>query len=117
MTPYIRQDVNQQNEGSIALPSELIESVNLTHGNVYVFTAMATWCQSCRNHIVQQHKPQYELLAADSGRSQAFLKLAADSLGSAELPFSIIVDGHGKVIRVLAGIPTISQLRQAKTNH
>jgi thiol-disulfide isomerase/thioredoxin len=113
---------------------------------IAVYTAMATWCSTCRSHIpdisrikesfhgeipvyaipidpeddakklaeyVQEFKPDYDLLEPDIDRSQRFVQFAEEVMGSADLPFSVIVSANGTVLQVEKGLPTLSELRKA----
>lgn len=117
----------------------------VTNG-IAVYTAMATWCTSCRKHLpdlarikesfdgnlpvyaipidaqddsvrlsryMQQFRPAYELLQPDADRTKSFMGIAQESIGDASIPFSVLVAADGTVIKVIHGLPTISELRQA----
>jgi thiol-disulfide isomerase/thioredoxin len=64
---------------------------------------------------VQAKRPPYEMLAAiGAGEKQAVSEFLAEELQMVNpvLPSSVITDADGKVLEVMQGIPTLSQLRK-----
>jgi len=113
---------------------------------VRVFTAMATWCDSCKKHFpdfmrideafdgsipvyaipidvkddseklaeyMQKFSPAYNLLNPDENRGKQFIEFVQQELGTAIVPFSVVVSADDTVMQVLHGVPTISGLRKA----
>ncbi len=62
-----------------------------------------------------QYEPAYRLLTSlDESDRQAVEQLVIDKFGeAAPLPATILTDAHGRVLETFAGVPTLSEARQA----
>ena len=62
---------------------------------------------------MEKHQPPYELYSSVSfSERKVFSDLIIERIGSDVLPATIIVDEKGTVLSVIAGVPTISDLKQ-----
>jgi thiol-disulfide isomerase/thioredoxin len=61
---------------------------------------------------VQANQPPYKLLPSDKGNAKKFVEYVVSEIGSAKLPSTMIVGLGGKVLRVLPGVPTVSDIEQ-----
>ena len=62
---------------------------------------------------LEKHQPPYELhRSATPTERQAFSESVIQKIGSDVLPATLIMDGKGTVLSVIAGVPTISDLKQ-----
>ena len=112
-----------------------------------IFTTMATWCASCRQHLPQlkhlketvgsetieivavpvdekddlqkltayvaKWQPPYRMLLEIDSRDRSLVKeILADTFDIDALPSTIITDSSGNVLNILAGVPTVSQIRK-----
>ncbi|MGH0028863.1 MAG: ASPIC/UnbV domain-containing protein [Myxococcota bacterium] len=60
----------------------------------------------------RRHRPPYRVLSQiDRARAEAVRAAAAAALRRDALPASVITDGEGRVLRTLAGAPSVSDLR------
>ena len=66
---------------------------------------------------MEEHQPPYELYRSVSfSERKVFSDLIIERIGSDVLPATIIVDEKGTVLSVIAGVPTISDLKQLLTD-
>jgi len=65
---------------------------------------------------VEKHNVKYQLAEIKNDVRQQFTKYAADKLGSAPMPFAVILSENGKVLRVMHGIPSLSDLKKLLNN-
>lgn len=68
------------------------------------------------NSYVTKHKVNYQLAEVQNELRQQFTKLAADKLGSAPMPFAIVVSEHGNILEIMHGIPSLSDLKKLSRN-
>ena len=63
-------------------------------------------------NYVDKHDVNYQFAEIQNDVRQQFTKFAADQLGSAPMPFAIIVSESGNVLKVMHGIPSLSDLKK-----
>lgn len=60
---------------------------------------------------VERYKPEYTILKRDLMQTLAVLDLVKSRLGDGALPHSVLLSQDNKVLRVMRGLPTVSEIR------
>ena len=64
------------------------------------------------SQYVDEHAPPYKFLTVSDQQRVSFVRFAAEQMGSAGTPFTVVVSDSNEVLMTSAGVPTISDLEK-----